>query len=321
MLIRRRLLVAFEQAEASDDTEARDALLTFVIVGGGPTGVELAGTLAEIARHTLRDEFRRIDPACARVLLIEAGERILPALSEDLSRKARQQLERLGVEVMTGNAVEEIDADGVTIGEGDDERRVIARTVLWAAGVAASPLGKTLGVPLDKAGRVKVEDDLSVPGHPHIFVAGDLALIENDGDAVPGVAAAAKQMGSHVAANIRARIDGRATAPFRYRDYGSLATIGRRAAVVEIGKWKLSGAFAWWVWLVSHIFFLIGFRNRLVVMLNWTMAYWTYQRAARIILGPAPGEAEGDAPEDAPEEDTQAAEDLPPVGDGDEPAK
>lgn len=321
LLIRRRLLVAFEQAEASDDTEARDALLTFVIVGGGPTGVELAGTLAEIARHTLRDEFRRIDPACARVLLIEAGERILPALSEDLSRKARQQLERLGVEVMTGNAVEEIDADGVTIGEGDDERRVIARTVLWAAGVAASPLGKTLGVPLDKAGRVKVEDDLSVPGHPHIFVAGDLALIENDGDAVPGVAAAAKQMGSHVAANIRARIAGRATAPFRYRDYGSLATIGRRAAVVEIGKWKLSGAFAWWVWLVSHIFFLIGFRNRLVVMLNWTMAYWTYQRAARIILGPAPGEAEEDAPEDAPEEDTQAAEDLPPVGDGDEPAK
>jgi len=279
--IRRRILSAFEQAEAEDDPVAKRALLTFAIVGGGPTGVELAGTLAEIARHTLKREFRRIDPREARVLLLEAGPRVLSTFPESLSARSRQQLEKLGVEVRTGTPVNAIDADGVLLGE----TRIPARTVLWAAGVAASPLARTLGVPLDRAGRVLVQADLTVPGAPEVFIAGDLASLQQDGKPVPGVAPAAKQMGSHVAAAIRARMDARPIAPFRYRDYGNLATIGRMAAVVHLGKLKLSGALAWWFWLVAHIFFLIGFRNRLVVMLNWTWAYWSYQRAARIILG------------------------------------
>jgi NADH dehydrogenase len=279
--IRRRVLSAFEQAEAEDDAEARRALLTFAIVGGGPTGVELAGTLAEIARHTLKREFRRIDPRQARVLLLEAGPRVLSTFPESLSDKARRQLEKLGVEVCTGVPVDAIDAGGVLLGG----ERIAARTVLWAAGVAASPLARSLGVPLDRAGRVSVEPDLSVPGLPDVFVAGDLATLRQDGRPVPGVAPAAKQMGRHVAGAIRARIAGRPVAPFRYRDYGNLATIGRMAAVVHLGRLKLSGALAWWFWLVAHIFFLIGFRNRLAVMLDWTWAYWSYQRAARIILG------------------------------------
>jgi NADH:ubiquinone reductase (H+-translocating) len=279
--IRRRILSAFEQAEAENDPVAKRALLTFAIVGGGPTGVELAGTLAEIARHTLKREFRRIDPREARVLLLEAGPRVLSTFPESLSDKARQQLGKLGVEVRTGVPVNAIDAGGVLLGEA----RIDARTVLWAAGVAASPLARTLGVPLDRAGRVVVQPDLSVPGTPEVFVAGDLASVQQDGRPVPGVAPAAKQMGNHVAATIRARIDGRPVAAFRYRDFGNLATIGRMAAVVHLGKLKLSGALAWWFWLTAHVFFLIGFRNRLVVMLNWTWAYWSYQRAARIILG------------------------------------
>jgi NADH:ubiquinone reductase (H+-translocating) len=279
--IRRRILSAFERAEVEDDAVAKRALLTFAIVGGGPTGVELAGTLAEIARHTLKREFRRIDPREARVLLLEAGPRVLSTFPESLSAKSRQQLEKLGVEVRTGTPVNAIDADGVLLGE----TRIPARTVLWAAGVAASPLARTLGVPLDRAGRVLVLPDLTVPGAPDVFVAGDLASVQQDGTPVPGVAPAAKQMGSHVAAAIRARLNARPIAPFRYRDFGNLATIGRMAAVVHLGKLKLSGALAWWFWLVAHIFFLIGFRNRLVVMLNWTWAYWSYQRAARIILG------------------------------------
>ena len=280
--LRRRLLLAFERAEACDDPAERAAWLNFAIVGGGPTGVELAGTLAEIARHTLRDEFRHIDPASARVRLVEAGPRVLASFPEALSEKARHQLERLGVEVSTGVPVTAIDAGGYRLGED----YVPARTVVWAAGVAASPLARALGVPLDRAGRVPVEADLSVPGHPHVFVAGDLAAVKRaDGGPVPGVAPAAKQMGRHVAAAVRARLQDRPAAAFRYRDFGNLATIGRMAAVVDLHGFKLSGLPAWWFWLAAHVFFLIGFRNRLVVLLNWAWAYWSYQRAARIILG------------------------------------
>jgi NADH dehydrogenase len=279
--IRARILGAFEQAEACTDAAERQALLTFAIVGGGPTGVELAGTLAEIARHTLRGEFRNIDPRRARVLLLEAGPRVLASFPQALSDKARAQLERLGVEVHCGTPVADIDGTGLRLGD----TFISARTVLWAAGVAASPLARSLGVPLDRAGRVAVDPDLSVPGHPELFVAGDLASVQCAGKPVPGVAPAAKQMGRHVADMIRARLQGRAGAPFRYRDYGNLATIGRMAAVVELGKLRLSGWLAWWFWLLAHVFFLIGFRNRLVVLLNWTWAYWTYQRAARIVLG------------------------------------
>jgi len=279
--LRRKLLLAFERAEAAGDPAEREAWLSFAVVGGGPTGVELAGTLAEIARHTLKDEFCNIDPAQARVRLVEAGPRVLSSFPEDLSEKARRQLEKLGVEVATGTPVADITADGYRLGE----TFVPAKTVVWAAGVAASPLGRTLGVELDRAGRVPVLPDLTVPGHPDIFVAGDLASLQQDGRPVPGVAPAAKQMGRHVAQSIRARLSGQATTPFVYRDYGNLATIGRMAAVVDFGRLKLSGLLAWWFWLTAHVFFLIGFRNRLVVLLNWFWAYWSYQRAARIILG------------------------------------
>jgi len=280
--LRRKLLLAFERAEAATDPAQRAAWLHFAIVGGGPTGVELAGTLAEIARHTLKDEFRNIDPAQARVRLVEAGPRVLAAFPESLSAKARRQLEKLGVEVVLGAPVNEITADGYRLGDAF----VPAKTVVWAAGVAASPLGAMLGAPLDRAGRVQVQPDLSAPGHPDIFVAGDLAsLAQANGKPVPGVAPAAKQMGRLVARNIRARLAGNATSAFAYRDYGNLATIGRMAAVVDLGKVKFSGVLAWWFWLLMHVFFLIGFRNRLVVMLNWTWAYWSYQRAERIIFG------------------------------------
>jgi NADH dehydrogenase len=279
--IRRRILTAFERAEAEDDPVARDAWLTFAIVGGGPTGVELAGTLAEIAKHTLRGEFRRVDPRQARVLLLEAGPRVLSSFPESLSEKARAQLHKLGVEVRTGVPVAAIDDEGVQLGD----TRIPARTVLWAAGVAASPLARDLGVPLDRAGRVQVEPDLSVPGHPSIFVAGDLASIQHDGKPVPGVAPAAKQMGRHVAGAILARLRGATPSAFRYRDFGNLATIGRMAAVVDLHGLKFSGLLAWWFWLAAHVFFLIGFRNRLVVLIDWAQAYWSYQRSARIILG------------------------------------
>ncbi len=285
LLIRRRLLSAFERAEAEPDPARQRALLSFAIVGGGPTGVELAGTLAEIARHTLRREFRNIDPRHARVMLVEAGPRILSTFPEALSRKAQRQLEQLGVQVHAGNAVTRIDAEGLTVGNAPDEQRIAARTVLWAAGVAASPLARTLGVPLDRAGRVAVDPDLSVPGHPRIFVAGDLASIASDGKPVPGVAPAAKQMGRHAARSIRARLAERPAAPFRYRDFGNLATIGRRAAIVDLRGFRFSGFAAWTFWLAAHIFFLIGFRNRAVVLLDWAVAYWSYQRNARIIMG------------------------------------
>ncbi len=281
LAIRRRLLLAFERAEACDDPDERAAWLSFAVVGGGPTGVELAGTLAEIARHTLRREFRKIDPSHARVRLIEAGPRVLASFPESLSAKAQRQLEKLGVEVVTGTPVSAIDGRGFTLGE----QFVPARTVLWAAGVAASPLGALLGVERDRAGRVPVAPDLSVPGHPEIFIAGDLASVVQDGKPVPGVAPAAKQMGAHVAAAMRARLSGKPAPAFRYRDFGNLATIGRMAAVVDLHGIKLSGLLAWWFWLAAHVFFLIGFRNRIIVLINWAWAYWSYQRHARIILG------------------------------------
>lgn len=281
LLIRRRLLLAFERAEASATTAEREAWLHFAVVGAGPTGVELAGTLAEIARHTLRREFRRIDPAAARVRLIEAGPRVLPTFPDSLSASAKRQLERLGVEVLTGLPVADIDAHGYRLGG----TRVAARTVLWAAGVAASPLGRALGAPTDRAGRVPVGPDLTLPGQPDVFVIGDLAALQQEGKPVPGVAPAAKQMGNHVARVLKARRLGRTPPPFRYRDWGNLATIGRMAAVVDLGRLRFGGIAAWWFWLLMHVFFLIGFRNRLAVLLNWSWAYWTYQRAARIILG------------------------------------
>lgn len=281
LAIRRRVLTAFERAEAETDEAMRRAWLTFVVIGGGPTGVELAGTLAEIARHTLRREFRNADPSHARVMLVEAGPRILSALPESLSAKAQQQLERLGVEVQAGRAVTAIDATGIELGN----ERIATRTALWAPGVAASPLGRELGVAVDRAGRVPVAPDLSVPGHAEIFVVGDLASVVHDGKPVPGVAPAAKQMGAHAARAIRARLDGGAAAAFRYADAGSLATIGRMAAVADLGRIKLSGLVAWWFWLFIHIFFLIGFRSRLIVLINWAWSYWTYQRHARIIVG------------------------------------
>jgi NADH dehydrogenase len=284
LLIRRRVLLAFEQAEAENDPARRQAWLNFIVVGGGSTGVELAGTLIELARHTLSGEFRRCDPRCASVRLIEAGPRLLSGYDPSLSDKARRQLEQLGAEVFTGVAVSAIDADGVKLGE----RRLSARTVLWAAGVAASPVGRLMGVALDRSGRVLVRDDLSVPGHAEVFVIGDLAHLEQaDGKLVPGVAPAAKQMGKHVGDTLRERLRGSdaPTSPFRYRDAGSLATIGRMAAVAQFGKLKLSGLPAWIIWLLAHIYFLIGFRNRLAVMLDWAWAYCTHQRQARIVSG------------------------------------
>src|SRR3569623_351524 len=290
--LRRRLLLAFERAEAESDPERAAAWLHFAIVGGGPTGVELAGTLAEIARHTLKREFRHIDPSAAKVRLLEAGPRILAGFPPSLSEKARAQLQRRGVDVVTGTPVSAIDAESYSLGE----TRFPARTVIWAAGVAASELAKTLEVPLDRAGRVPVDADLLVPGHPEIFVAGELTSLTQDGKLLPGVAPVAKQMGSHGARTIRDRLAGRSTPPVRYRDYGNLATIGRMAAVVDLHGWRFSGALAWWFWLAAHVFFLIGFRNRLEVMLNWTWAYWSYQRAARIIIGERPPAPETQRP-------------------------
>jgi NADH dehydrogenase len=274
--IRRRMLVAFERAERETDPVKRAQWLTFVVIGGGPTGVELAGQFAEIARHTLKGEFRRIDPHSARVVLVEGADRILTAYPPDLSTKAQLQLERLGVTTWVGRMVTSVDAEGVSLGH----ERISAKTVVWAAGVAASPLVRSLGVPLDRAGRVKVEPDLSVPGHPEIFVIGDLASLEG----VPGIAPAAKQMGRLTAQNIKRLIQGKKTVPFRYRDWGQLATIGRNSAVAVIGRLKLSGYIAWLMWLLAHIYFLINFRNRVVVMFDWAWSYWTYDRYARIVI-------------------------------------
>jgi NADH dehydrogenase len=273
--IRNRVLLAYESAERETDSEKRAAWLTFVVIGGGATGVEMAGTLAEIARHTLHGEFRRFDPRNARVVLVEGSDRVLPPYPPDLSEKARRQLEKLGVTVWLGRRVTAIDAEGVSL----DKDRIQSRTVVWAAGVKSSPLGAMLGVPLDRAGRVKVEPDLSVPGHPEIFVIGDLAAV----DGVPGIAPAAKQMGRHASRNILLSLKNEPARPFKYRDYGQLATIGRNAAVADFGRVHLSGYPAWLVWLLAHIWFLIDFRNRLAVMIDWAWAYWTFQRYARIV--------------------------------------
>ncbi len=290
LLMRRRILTAFERAEREPDAFARQAWLTFAIVGGGPTGVELAGTLAEIARHTLQREFRNVDPQQSRVLLLEAGPRVLASFPASLSAKALAQLHKLGVEVRTSAPVTQIDADSITVAD----ERIATHTVLWAAGVAASALGQSLNAPLDRVGRVVVAPDLSVPAHPDIFVAGDLASVHSDGKPVPGVAPAAKQMGVHVARMLQARLQGRPTSAFRYRDYGNLATIGRRAAVVDFGRLRFSGFLAWVFWLTAHIFFLIGFRNRIVVLIDWAWAYWSYQRNARIIVGRGTGRGSPD---------------------------
>jgi NADH dehydrogenase len=277
--IRRRILLAFEHAEREADPAKRAAWLTFVVIGAGATGVEMAGALAELARHTLRGEFRRFDPRNARVVLVEGLDRVLPPYPPELSEKARLQLERLGVTVWLGRRVTGIDARGVQLGG----ERLEARTVIWCAGVAASPIGATLGVPLDRAGRVIVEPDLSVPGHPEVQVVGDLALSPSHQPPVPGVAPAAKQMGRLAARNIRAALAGKPARPFRYRDYGQLATIGRSAAVAMFGRVRIWGWLAWVAWLTAHIFFLIGFRNRLVVMIDWAWAYWTFERSARVV--------------------------------------
>ncbi len=279
--IRRRILVAYERAERETDPAKRAPWLTFAVVGAGATGVEMAGTLAEIARHTLRGEFRRFDSSEARVILLEGSPNVLSSYPGDLSRKARKQLERLGVVVRTDTKVTGIDADGVSIGA----ERLAARTVIWAAGVAASPLGKSLGVTLDRAGRVPVGADLSLPQHPEVFVIGDLAAATSEGKPVPGISPAAKQMGRYAAKCILQRMRGEPSKPFRYIDYGQLATIGRNAAVAVIGKLQISGYPAWLVWLFAHIYFLIGFRNRIVVLFDWALAYWSFERNARIVAG------------------------------------
>ncbi|OLE65446.1 MAG: FAD-dependent oxidoreductase [Acidobacteria bacterium 13_1_20CM_2_68_14] len=279
--IRRRILLAFEAAEREIDPDRRAAWLTFVIVGGGPTGVELAGAVAEIARRILREDFRHIDPGSASVFLVEAAPRVLQAFDEALARRAAQALRGLGVEVLTGAPVSAIDATGVSIGD----RRIPARLVLWAAGVAASPLARSLGVPLDRAGRVAVTPDLTLPGHPEVFVIGDLAALRQDGRPVPGVAPAAKQMGRHAARNILRAVRGLPYLSFHYRDAGSLATIGRAAAVAEFGRVKLWGLPAWLAWLVIHIYFMIGFRNRMLVILQWAWLYLRYESGARLITG------------------------------------
>jgi NADH dehydrogenase len=276
MEIRTRVLLAFERAERETDPAKRAQWLTFVVIGGGATGVELAGTLAEIARRTLHGEFRRFDPRNARVVLVEGSERVLPPYPPDLSEKARLQLERLGVTVWLGKLVTSVDAEGVSLGA----ERIAARTVLWAAGVRSSPLGALLGAPVDRAGRVQVAPDLSVPGHPEIFVVGDLAALEN----VPGIAPAAKQMGRLAARNVLLSLRNEKTIHFRYKDYGQLATIGRNAAVAMLGRLHFSGYPAWLLWLLAHVYFLINFRNRLTVLIDWAWAYWTFARAARIVF-------------------------------------
>ena len=281
--IRRRILLAFERAERESDPVRQRELLTFVVVGGGPTGVELAGTLAEIARQTLRDEFRAIDTARTRIVLVEAGPTILPAFPDRLRRAARRALLQLGVEVREGVAVTHIDVHGAVVGT----ERVDASTVLWAAGVAASPLVATLGVPLDRAGRAIVLPDLSIPGHPEVFVVGDAAAFLHQGPApLPGVAQVAMQQAAHASGNIVRLTRKETTVPFVYRDYGSMAVVGRGSAIADIGRFEFSGLLAWLAWLFLHIFMLIGFRNRLAVLLQWAGAYVTFQRSVRLITGP-----------------------------------
>jgi NADH dehydrogenase len=281
-LIRERILSALEKAEITTDPAERARLLTFVVVGGGPTGVEMAGAIAELTHHALAQDFRRIGPADARIVLIEGGTRVLSAFKEELSAKTQAALERLGVEVRLGQNVTLCDAEGVEVAGG----RLFAETVVWAAGVRASPVARWLDVPADRAGRVAVRPDLSVPERPGVYVIGDAASISVGDRSVPGIAPAAKQMGVYVARQIRFALgQGSDPGPFRYRHAGDLATIGRRAAVVDFGWIRLSGYFAWLIWGIAHIYFLISWRNRLVVAVNWLWDYVTFQRGARLIIG------------------------------------
>jgi NADH dehydrogenase len=282
LTLRRRMLLAFEEAERESDAARKAHLVTFVIIGGGPTGVELAGALAEIARHTLRQEFDTIDPRSSRIILLEAGPTILPAFPAPLRDSARRALATLGVEVRENARVTAVDNEAVTVA-GD---RMAAHTIIWAAGVAGSSLGASLGVPLDRVGRVLVQEDLSLAAYPNLFVAGDLAgFIDQDGQQLPGVAQVAKQQGAHAARNIRRLIAGEVTLRFRYRDPGNMATIGRAHAIVDFGWARVSGFVGWLLWLFVHIMFLVGFRNRLSVLLQWAASYATYQRSVRLITG------------------------------------
>lgn len=281
--IRRRVLSAFERAEATNDSEERRRLLTFVVVGGGPTGVELAGAIGEMSRFTLSRDFRNIDAKLARIILVEAGPRILPMFRETLASRATRDLESLGVQVWTGSLVSNIDGRGVDV-SGD---RINAATVLWAAGVKASSLGESSGFACDKAGRIEVGEDLSIPGHANIFVAGDqCSVISNDIKApLPGIAPVAVQQGRFIADAIAADIDGNPRGKFRYKDKGQMATIGRSRAITEVGRYQFTGLFAWLVWLVVHIYFLTGFKNRLFVVISWAWSFFTFRRGARLIVG------------------------------------
>jgi NADH dehydrogenase len=290
--LRRRILTAFEHAETIEGGEEREAWLTFVVVGGGPTGTELAGMLPTIARHALGHDFRRIDPTSARVILVEGGPKILPSYPDELSEHARRDLANLGVDVRTGTLVSEIGEHHVVAGG----ERIHAHTILWAAGNAASPLGRDLHARLDRAGRVEVEPDLSVSGNPEVFVIGDLAATTTHGKAVPGVAPAAMQMGAHAAKNIRRDLEQRERVPFRYRNKGDLATIGRYRAIADFGRLRVTGSLAWWFWLFLHIMYLAGFRNRVSVLVEWAYSYFTYERGARLITGRGSLEASREEP-------------------------
>ncbi len=292
--IRRRVLLAFEAAEREADPDVQRSWLSFVVVGAGPTGVELAGALAEIARHTLRDEFRRIDPSAARILLVEGADRVLTSYRPALSARALRDLARLGVEVRTSTLVTSVSERGVTLGKDGAREEVGARTVLWAAGVTGSPLGRALaeatGAETDRAGRVVVGPDLSLPGHPELFVVGDLALFSHQGGRpLPGVAPVAMQQGRYVARLVEARLAGASLAPFRYRDKGSMATIGRAAAIVEVAGIGFGGYLAWLTWLFIHLLYIVQFGNRLLVLLQWAWSYLTWNRSARLITGTRAG--------------------------------
>ncbi len=303
--IRERILLSFEMAERETDEAARRRLLTFVVVGGGPTGVELAGAIAEISRQVIVSDFRRIDPREARIVLLEAGPRILPTFDEKLAAKAAEALKRRGVEVHTSSPAKAIGHDQIRL----DQSEIHAHTIIWAAGVAASPLAKTMGVELDRGGRVKVRSDLTIEGHPEVFVIGDLAAcVDAEGRPLPGLAPVAIQQGRWAARNIIGALAGESYQPFKYLDKGALATVGRAFAILQIGKFKLSGFFAWLIWSVVHVAYLIGFRNRVIVMFDWAWAYLTYQRGGRLITGDVDElMSKTEAPDAKPRSEIQAA--------------
>lgn len=291
--IRKRVLSAFEQAERITDPDEQKKYLTYVIVGGGPTGVELAGAIGEMSRFTLSKDFRRINPSHTRVILIEAGPRILPMFSEQQSNRAARDLENLGVQIWTSSMVTNINADGVELGE----ERIVAATVLWAAGVEASELGKTGGMQVDNRGRVMVEPDLSLSGHSHVFVAGDQACFsDKDGKQLPGTAPVALQQGKFIGKTIRDEVAGKPRSKFHFHDKGQMATIGRSRAIVEVGRFKLSGFFAWIVWLVVHVFYLTGFKNRVLVVMQWAWSYLSFRRGARLIVDPVSQQQQQEIP-------------------------